>query len=118
MKPIPFNLKRAKAGDLILCDGKPARLIAHVPEAIYDDRVVVLRMDDKSVCSYSEDGKLCTTENIPSLTMAPKKRVVWVNMYPEPFSCDGHPTKDEAGYGARALRVACVRVEFEEGEGL
>lgn len=114
---IPFNLERAKAGDPILLDGKPASFLMYVTDADPNYRVVV-KGDNGAIFGYTENGRRCDIDKKPCLTMAPKKRMVWVNMYPLPSDVCGYETKEDADHGAGVCRIACVRVEFEEGEGL
>lgn len=51
----------------------------------------------------------------------PVKRVVWLNFYDNAHPSE-HDTKEAAdsydGFYDNMIRIACVRVEFEEGEGL
>jgi len=117
MKTIPFNLERAKAGDPILCEGKPARFLLHIPEADGDSRVVVL-LDSGVVGTTTECGRRVQSAINPVLTMAPKKQAYWINVYPLAFGAERFETKDQADRGCGPNRIACVRVEFEEGDGL
>lgn len=62
-------------------------------------------------------------EGKADLVNVPEKRVVWVNVYPANATSkfelsDGHETKEAADMGFRTGRLACVRVEFTEGQGL
>lgn len=41
----------------------------------------------------------------------------WVNFYPTRYPWD-YNTKDEADKNAAPNRIACIKVEFKEGEGL
>lgn len=116
MNPIPFNLERAKAGDPILFDGNPARFIAHIPDAIEDQRVIV-RIENAEVRSLCENGKLFVHNEHTMLSMAPKKRKTWLNCYNKVGgSC--YKSRYEADKYAGPDRIACVEVEFEEGQGL
>ena len=45
----------------------------------------------------------------------PQKLKMWVNVYKTIF---GYSTKDEANERAAPDRIACIEIEFEEGEGL
>lgn len=45
------------------------------------------------------------------------KNVRWVNIYPSSHMTN-HTTRAEADREKHISRLACVRVEFEEGEGL
>jgi len=48
----------------------------------------------------------------------PEKITRWVNFYKNGRDGGVHPTKVDADRCATANRIACIRVEFEEGEGL
>lgn len=49
----------------------------------------------------------------------PKKIIKWVNFYPWSSGLRGvHNTKEDADRSAGYDRIACVRVEFTEGDGL
>ena len=55
------------------------------------------------------------------LVNPPEKRVAWVNVYVDARSVHIWPTKEEADEAAlyvRHRRIACVRVEYTDGEGL
>ncbi len=45
----------------------------------------------------------------------PQKQRMWVNVYKTIF---GYSTKDEANERAAPDRIACIEIEFEEGDGL
>lgn len=98
----PFDLEAAKAGALIMCrDGTPAKLIAHVPEAKPGYRVVVLVGSDTVTVNFEagRSWRECDTD----LFMAPTKRTVWLNLYPNEVA-RMHPTQraaDESGENNR-----------------
>jgi len=48
-----------------------------------------------------------------ALVNTPIKHKRWVNIYPSTV----HATREEADSGAARNRIACIEVEFEEGEG-
>jgi hypothetical protein len=51
----PFDLEAAKRGEPIICrDGTPAKFVAHVPEKIGEDTVLVLMRG--AVHTYYENG--------------------------------------------------------------
>jgi len=51
----PFDLEAAKRGEPIVCrDGTPAKFVAHVPEKIGEDTVLVLMRG--AVHTYYENG--------------------------------------------------------------
>lgn len=114
MKPIPFNLERAKAGDPILINGCPATFGAHNPNASKFSMVVLW---DSSGTAWAVSEKGFGVGGSQLVTMAPKKRVVWVNMYNGTIGvvCQ---SKEDANERPCGSRIACVRVEFTEGEGL
>lgn len=49
---------------------------------------------------------------------APKKHSGWMNVYHHIIYAGLYPTKEEADRQAGPNRIACVYVEFTEGEGL
>ena len=76
-----FDLEAAKRGEPIVCrDGKPAKFIAHVPEAHPTQRFVVLV--GENIYGYLESGQWTgIKKDQADLFMAPKKRTVWINIY-------------------------------------
>lgn len=115
MKEIPFDLEKAKAGDPILVSGRPACYVAHVPEARDDERIVVVC--DGRIYVFTESG-VSGAGCAYKLTMAPKKHVRWVNLYPNKKSLCDHASRELADECACSDRIACLRIEFTEGEGL
>jgi hypothetical protein len=78
----PFDLEAAKRGEPIqTSDGRPAKFIAHVPDAHKDSRLVI--QIGGSVYLYHEEGKLTDfgSGKHCDLFMTPRKRTVWVNLY-------------------------------------
>ena len=45
----------------------------------------------------------------------PQKQKMWVNVYQ---NIAGYPTKEAANECATPGRIACIEIEFEEGDGL
>ena len=64
---------------------------------------------------YFGDDILRPTDlvNVP-----PEKYVRWLNLYARPGLFTNHISREEADKHARPDRIACIRIEFEEGEGL
>lgn len=66
---------------------------------------------------WDADGRRVTGAGTPEDLIAPwtepKKGTVWVNVYPV-----SHKTKAEADAYAQDGRIACVSVNWTEGEGL
>lgn len=48
----------------------------------------------------------------------PEKKEMWVNVYRDAQGCVYHETKRDAEDRVGPGRIACVRVVYEEGEGL
>lgn len=48
----------------------------------------------------------------------PRKQTLWVNIYPETSAqrCAGCNSRAEADRFAATTRIACVRIEYEEGQ--
>lgn len=69
---------------------------------------------------YSSSGRheLDASINLVNAPAPKRKFVRWVNMYEHKSWCYSHITKETADHEAASQRIACVRVEFEEGEGL
>ena len=96
----PFNLEAAKRGDPIVTrDMREAKFIVHVPEANPSFRINVLINGE--IFSLSETGNYW--EGIKASTndlfMAPEKRTVWVNLYPQnipyPYPFDSEEKADQ-----------------------
>ena len=80
----PFDLEAAKRGEPICNrDGEDCVFITHVPDANPEYRVVALT-PSKDVYCFDETGSYyCdASESRHDLFMAPRKRTVWVNVYP------------------------------------
>lgn len=113
-----FDLDAAKRGEPIMCrDGTPARFIAHVPDAREGNRVIAL-IGDMIITAY-EDGSRHQRdmETFFDLFMAPKKRTVWVNLYPnENRLCYYYDTEEEAEEASAHKRIGnrAWRLEIEE----
>ena len=114
----PFDLEAAKRGEPIVCrDGTPVKFIAHVPEAYEQLRVVFLR--GKQVQAVYESGKeFRDCEDRFDLFMAPKKRIVWVNLYPDRVAGNWYDSEADANRGSSSLwnRIGgkAYPVEIEE----
>lgn len=125
----PFDLEAAKRGEpLITRDGKSAKFIAHVPEAVVDARIVSL-CEDQVPRLYCEGGRYdLYRETVFDLFMAPKKIKKFVNVYMNSkgdITAGLYDSSITADADARfrsmvgmASRITCVEVEFEEGQGL
>jgi hypothetical protein len=80
----PFDLERAKAGDPIVTrDGREAKFIAYAPKAQLLNEQVVFLLDRRIKTTCPNGFSYPAHENKSDLFMAPKKRTVWVNLYPD-----------------------------------
>ena len=70
-QPKPFDLEAAKRGNPILWNKRPAKFVAHVPEAAEFYRVVVL-LENGQIGTVTENGKWNSRDNVPIVTMAPR----------------------------------------------
>lgn len=118
----PFDLEATKRGEPIVCrDGTPAKFIAHVPEAMASQQVVVLVGD--IVSTRPANGTVSGTPHdyMNDLFMATRKREGWVNV--AKFSATGssyaalcshvYATEDLAKEAAHPSNIT-VRIEWEE----
>lgn len=91
------------------------------------DRPIVIAITGSSgqegVAFRHADGRIYSDIESPyDLVNVPKKHEVWINFYDD----DGDGDYDSYSYSSRAIadesadsnRIACIRVEFTEGEGL
>jgi hypothetical protein len=86
--------------------------------------IAVLRDDGREeIRTRHPDGRVNPGRDSPyDLVNVPKKHEVWINFYDD----DGEGDYDSYSYPSRAIadesadsnRIACIRVEFTEGEGL
>lgn len=98
----PFNLDEAKAGAPIQTrDGRPAKFIAHVPEA---RTYTISALADGWLCCYREDGRSSTSMADSDIVMAPRKRTVWVNVY-EFGNASVYKTREEADMFGAPSRI-------------
>jgi len=101
-------------------DGRAARILC--TDFKNDDGPIIaaitFALDGKErVFSYHSNGRYYTYASNSDLVNIPEKHVRWVNV----FHCGGYlcATKEIAdSLDVEKSRIACVRIEFEEGEGL
>ena len=71
--------------------------------------------------TWSKNGGFGCGLGNADLINIPEKRTVWVNMYKSGGTSPQHPSKESADTNASLFdggRIACIKVEFTEGEGL
>jgi hypothetical protein len=72
----------------------------------------------KLLVRYTIDGKERFRDGSElDLIEVKEKQGFWVNFYPNGYS-NAHETKEKADELASDNRIACIYLEFEEGEGL
>jgi hypothetical protein len=113
-------------------DGRPARIICTDRVGNFPVVALVPRKDGiEHINVYTCDGRASLRCNAHSdLIPVPQRHMVWCNVYaedpdlelhlglhPAPY-LSAHISEDEANRMARDSRLACIRIEFEEGEGL
>jgi len=105
-------------------DGRKARLIC-VDKKNADGYVLVVLVTDVEDRNneythwYQEDGKVDkhnTCSSPSDLINVPVKHTGWVNIYRKASRI--YPTKEEADSCSGSDRIACIKIEFEEGEGI
>lgn len=108
-------------------DGTPHRIYADGSDTVGNciDGAVQLKDGKWFDTTWHSDGKCVRTwftieasdvEVISGCDLIPVKHTAWVNVYRYP-----HRTKEDADYAASICntdRIACLKVEFEEGEGM
>lgn len=101
-------------------DGRRARIICTDRDSIYSIVALVREPNgEESVSSYTKYGRSIPHYGGTSskdLINIPVRRAAWVNFFPRDAEVYG--SREEADEDATAERIACVRVEFEDGEGL
>lgn len=104
----------------IQCCGRPARLLGTLEKCGTPMVVAVMREDGSEECVYAKDDG-ASLYGCFEITNVPQRHVRWVNVYRDDenriFLVESD-TKEDADASASKGRIACVRVEFEEGEGL
>lgn len=71
-----------------------------------------------SILSFLENGSYLSREEhrLDLISEILPKRVVWLNVYGDGGTCYASSPKKEADRVADPSRVACIRLEFEEGQ--
>lgn len=107
-------------------NGCKARILA---TDIKGDLPIAAAIEDEDfnewVGSFRKDGQSCAYKSECDIINAPvpkRKFTFWVNVYPETinkqWSIALHNDKKYADMMAGVQRIACIKIEFEEGEGL
>ena len=120
-----FDLAKAIAngGKCRTIDGRSARIICTDARGNYPITALIAdRNGDEEPYCYSASGafRWDDKQHEVDLINIPERHVRWVNFYsslPTQMACD-HESRETADRCASSDRIACIRVEFEEGEGL
>lgn len=96
--------------------GFPARIICLDAKGETPIVVLATREDGKEAVYRfeNEGGTRCGTAHLANAPKPRPRHVRWVNMYPD----GAFKSEAEAEASATCTRIACLRIEFEEGEGL
>lgn len=99
-------------------DGRPVELLTTSARGAWP--VIGYIGDSGDLSRWSPDGTSyhysCT--NALGLVEVKPKRVLWLNVYPDD-EVHAHGSREDAeGGNADDSRIACLKIEFEEGEGL
>ena len=99
---------------------KPLRFVDNADELKYiglDSRGfhVVEIVPVNALMQVDRYGKAAGWQDVENI---PEKITRWVNFYKNGRDGGVHPTKVDADRCATANRIACIPVEFDEGEGL
>lgn len=104
-----------------MCDGRPARIICTDLKGPYPLGVAIEdAIGVEGIYRFNADGD--SISGWPRLINIPKQHTGWVNVYVGGVSTGWHVmpygTKEDADAATLPGRVACLYLEFTEGEGL
>lgn len=107
-------------------EGLPARVIGTGKHYVGYQHVVAIDFGGHEMIGVCGDDGVCKYSPTKGITIVnvPKKHSLWVNVYhgcgfgPTEYDAFGYASKEKADKVSGLGRLACVRVEFEEGEGL
>lgn len=97
-------------------DGRPARIICTDRKGPYPLVVLIDNCDSEATAYYCSKGLAGTNASSLDLINAPIKYSGWLNVYRDGDTAfwDDRSAADKHQVG----RIACIRVEFVEGEGI
>ena len=100
-------------------DGRKVRMICTDRKGPYP-LVGLTDPGEEWLHTWTKDGKFYkdSTEPKPTdLINAPETHVYWMNIYQD-RSCNLYPTKEDANTCESEARIACIKIEWEDGDGL
>lgn len=93
-------------------DGTSARIICTDRKGDYPIVALIKEGEREGISWFKPDGS-----SVPRhLVNVPEKHMWWVNIYAA--GCFAHKTRENADRNAVSGRIACIRIEFKEGEVL
>lgn len=104
-------------------DGRTARLLCTDRSAGNPIVALIKEGASENVQTYPMSG-ISNHDHSYDLINVPQKHEGWINVYPGPINVypgpgSGlHNSKEKADGAAASHRIACIKVEFTEGEGL
>lgn len=96
--------------------GYPARILATDVRGKFPVIAAVEKGGTETVFQFGLDGDCDETTRLDLINI-PQKHVRWVNVYATRADAV-HKSKDLADAYCSHDRIACIRIEFQEGEGL
>lgn len=101
-------------------DGKPARILASdLRNPAYPIVAAIYQLDQEVAFTYAKNGRYLDSvvKDEMDLINIPEKHVRWLNVYPTGLG-RLYLSREEADRFSSPNRIACIRIEYEEGEGL
>lgn len=102
----PFNLDAAARGEPIITrNGQEILFLAHDRGNPQEGRRLILRVAGNPIAIFAyESGRISNGNSALDAFMAPKKRTVWVNLYPA-AECFHYESEKEADDRGRPNRI-------------
>jgi len=89
-------------------------------EICYNDGKLIVavthRIAGKTAHEYDQDGKALYSPESFDLINIPEKRVGYINFYGSGYAGYAYDTRAKADQLSKTCRIACVRVEYEDGQ--
>jgi len=107
-------------------DGKKAKIVSSTWKATGRNDCILAAVEgpygDVPVVALP-NGRVCTSNEEPDdLVNVPKTYIKWLNIYPDPYNIIITPWNTKEDANASTVpgkdRIACVKIEYTEGEGL
>lgn len=101
-------------------DGKPARIVSTKLGKTYPLGAIITYSNGDEVFNTYEIGGMQHANGVHSvndLINVPEKFIRWVN-FNKSGTVTSYVNRQSADYCARDDRLACIKVEFEEGQGV